>query len=84
MTREECIDGLRKIVESDKNKILVRVHVGFLIHAIKFMEEQEQIKPIRHENWWECPSCGKNIFANMKYCYGCGKKLKWDGYAERR
>ena len=52
--------------------------------ALELLKEQEQIKPIRHENWLECPFCGTNIFANMKYCYGCGKKLKWDGYAERR
>lgn len=50
MTLEECIDGLQEVVEFDKNKILVRVHVGFLIHAIKFMKEQEaQIEQLEHD-----------------------------------
>ena len=53
MTREECIDGLQKIVEFDKNKILVRVHVGFLIHAIKFMKEHETIVRCKDCKYWK-------------------------------
>lgn len=45
----------------------------------ELLEEQEPVKPIRLENWWECPSCNGNIVANMKYCPGCGRKVKWDG-----
>lgn len=41
MTRKECIERLKEIVDQDKNKILVRVHVGYIIHAIKYMKEQE-------------------------------------------
>lgn len=57
---------------------------GTIKDALELLKEQEPINPIRHENWWECPSCGRNIFVNMKYCYGCGKNFKWDGYAEGR
>ena len=45
----------------------------------ELLEEQEPVKPIRLENWWECPSCNGNIVANMKYCPECGKAVKWDG-----
>lgn len=41
MTRKECIDGMQRIIDEDRNKILVRVHVGYLIHAIKYLKEQE-------------------------------------------
>ena len=40
----------------------------------ELLEEQEPVKPIRLENWWECPSCNGNIVANMKYCPGCGRR----------
>ena len=39
MTRKECIDGLQAIIDEDRNKVLVRVHVGYLIHAIKYLKE---------------------------------------------
>lgn len=45
---------------------------------IALLREQEPVKPIRLENWWECPSCNGNIVANLKYCPGCGRKVKWD------
>ena len=45
---------------------------------ISLLKEQEPVKPIRLENWWKCPSCSGNIVANMKYCPGCGRKVKWD------
>ena len=46
--------------------------------ALELLKEQEPVKPIRLENWWECPSCGGNIVANMKYCPRCGKAVKWE------
>jgi len=46
--------------------------------ALELLKEQEPVKPIRLENWWECPSCGGNIVANMKYCPGCGRSVKWN------
>lgn len=45
---------------------------------ISLLKEQEPVKPIRLENWWECPSCSGNIVANMKYCPGCGRSVEWD------
>lgn len=44
---------------------------------VALLKEQEPVKPIRLENWWECPSCSGNIVANMKYCPGCGRQVKW-------
>ena len=46
--------------------------------ALKLLKEQESVKPIRLENWWKCPSCSGNIVANMNYCPGCGRKVKWN------
>ena len=43
MTYKECIDGMQRIIDEDRNKILVRVHVGYLIHAVKYLKEQLEI-----------------------------------------
>ena len=73
MTREECIDGLQEIVEFDKNKILVRVHVGFLIHAIKFMKEQKAIVLCKNCKYYDPDTgiCSKGYmhgYANTWFC----------------
>ena len=47
--------------------------------ALELLQEQEPVEPIKLENWWKCPSCSGNIVYNMKYCAGCGRKVKWDG-----
>lgn len=83
MTREECIERLQEIVDQDKNKILVRVHVGYLIHAIKYLKEQEQEKNVYT---WICPECdsqivlkvykaNKAIGMSFDCCPVCGKKV---------
>ena len=46
--------------------------------ALELLKEQEPVRPIRLENWWQCPSCSGNIVANMKYCPRCGKAVKWE------
>lgn len=46
--------------------------------AIALLKEQEPVEPIKLENWWKCPSCSGNIVYNMKYCPGCGRKVKWE------
>lgn len=43
MTRNECIDGMQRIIDEDRNKILVHVHVGYLIHAVKYLKDQAEI-----------------------------------------
>jgi len=43
MTRKECVDGMQRIIDEDRNKILVRVHVGYLIHAVKYLKDQPEI-----------------------------------------
>lgn len=47
--------------------------------ALKLLNEQEPVKPIRMEHWWKCSLCGGNIVANMKHCPRCGREVKWDG-----
>lgn len=46
--------------------------------ALKLLKEQKPAEPIKLENWWKCPSCSGNIVYNMKYCPGCGRKVKWE------
>ena len=43
MTCKECVDGMQRIIDEDQNKILVRVHVGYLIHAVNFLKDQPEI-----------------------------------------
>lgn len=52
--------------------------IQLIANALELLKEQEPVKPIRLENWWRCPSCSGNIVANMKYCPGCGREVKWD------
>jgi hypothetical protein len=59
MTRKECIDGMQRIIDEDQNKILVRVHVGYLIHAIKYLKDQHEIV--------RCKDCWKRDFDNCPF-----------------
>ena len=85
--RESVIKRLEKVSYYFKSLLTVgwqgdadiyREHRESVNMAIALLKEQESVKPIRLENWWECPSCSGNIVANMKYCPGCGRKVKWD------
>lgn len=63
MTRKECIDGLQRIIDEDRNKILVRVHVGYLIHAVKYLKDQPDIVCCKDCKWYDerismCDNCG--------------------------
>lgn len=46
MTRKECIDRFQEIIDANRNKIMVhvRIHVGYLIHAVKYLKEQEAVE----------------------------------------
>ena len=66
--RNEIVDGY--INEPERA-------VNTLTDALELLKEKEPVKPIRQENWWECPACSGNIVANMKYCPGCGRQVKW-------
>ena len=50
----------------------------YIDEGCELLKEQEPVKPIRLENWWKCPSCSGNIVANMQYCPGCGRSVKWE------
>lgn len=86
MTRKECIDNIQKIIDENMDKILVRVHVGNLIHAVKYMKEQEPVEPILHylmnrkiqKPWYLCGVCSAGILKGDKYCHECGTKIKWE------
>ena len=59
MTRKECVDGMQRIIDEDQNKILVRVHVGYLVHAVKYMKDQPEIV--------RCKDCWKREFDNCPF-----------------
>lgn len=42
MTKDETIEGLQDIIDRNKNTLLPRVHIGYLIHAIKYLKEQDE------------------------------------------
>ena len=42
MTREETINRLQEIVDSNKNALLVRVHIGVIIHALRYLKENDK------------------------------------------
>ena len=44
MTKEETIQKLQQVVDENQRPLLVRVHIGLLIHALKYLKEQESIK----------------------------------------
>ena len=52
MTRKECIDGIQRIIDEDQNKILVRVHVGYLIHAVKYLKDQPEVVQCKDCEYW--------------------------------
>ncbi len=63
MTREECVDGMQRIIDENRNKILVRVHVGYLIHAVKYLKDQLEIVRCKDCKWYDeqismCDNCG--------------------------
>ena len=35
-------------------------------------------KPIRKNEIWVCPECGKRIAYHHSFCHFCGKKIDWD------
>lgn len=76
MTRKECIDNIQKTIDENMDKILVRVHVGNLIHAVKYMNEQEPLEPIVDSFLnRRCPKC--NAVLKGKFCFECGQAVKW-------
>lgn len=76
MTRKECIDNIQKIIDENMDKILVRVHVGYLIHAVKYMKEREPLEPIVDSFLnRRCPKC--NAVLKGKFCFECGQAVKW-------
>lgn len=42
MTTNETIDGLQEIIDRNQRTILPRVHIGYLIHAVKYLKEQKE------------------------------------------
>ena len=42
MTTNETIDGLQEIIDRNQKIILPRIHIGYLIHAVKYLKEQKE------------------------------------------
>jgi hypothetical protein len=42
MTTNETIDGIQEIINRNQKTILPRVHIGYLIHAVKYLKEQKE------------------------------------------
>ena len=42
MTTNETIDCLQEIIDRNQRTILPRVHIGYLIHAVKYLKEQKE------------------------------------------
>ena len=34
-------------------------------------------KPVKRNNVWLCPKCGKRVQYNHTHCHWCGKKMGW-------
>lgn len=77
MTRKECIDNIQKTIDENMDKVLVRVHVGYLIHAVKYMKEQKPLEPIVDSFLnRRCPKC--NAVLKGRFCFECGQAVKWN------
>ena len=44
ISKEETIKQLQEIVDENKNPLLVKVHIGLLIHALKYLKEEDEKK----------------------------------------
>ena len=77
MTRKECVDGMQRIIDEDQNKILVRVHVGYLIHAVNFLKDQPDI--VRCKDCKHRPTYPEAYGAEIdgKWCYWCELHRAW-------
>ena len=59
---------------------------GFFVSkdALAVLKEQEAVRPERQHSgggttWWNvCGNCRTAINPNDKYCYECGRRIKWD------
>ena len=40
-------------------------------------------RPIKRNNVWLCPKCGKRVQYNHTHCHWCGKKMGWDGNQQK-
>ena len=80
--REKVIDQL-----NTASKIMHKGYVYLLINpslrndAVKLLEEQKAVKPVRNEishNDWFCGKCGRFVSILDDYCGGCGRPVLWD------
>ena len=92
MTIEETINGLQEMIESKK---FIENHYDGVVdedaceRAIELLKEQknEPQLVIDKQNLGDCisafcPNCGRGLYDKngaTKYCYNCGKAVKWDG-----
>lgn len=52
--------------------------------ALALLKRQAAVKPVWHScderiGFFACGACGANMGTSPKYCWYCGRKVKWDG-----
>ena len=90
INREKVIEGLKEIVDSDWMWRKADYWALICKNALALLEEQEPMKPIVTEGaydddfpgatlWYSCGECSAPIDYKDKYCWHCGRAVKWDG-----
>ena len=70
---EQCLDdSIAAVVPADTVR-----------DALALLKEQGPVKPVWHEcneyiGYFACGACGANMGTNPKYCWYCGRKVKWN------
>lgn len=61
--------------------------MSLMADALSLLKEQEAVPVIQREVMhmlvWCCGSCGVAITDGDKFCWMCGKKVKWDDRPEK-
>lgn len=50
-----------------------------LMATLEYMKSMLPVKPQMLDGKPNCGGCGVLIDRGMRYCPGCGRKVKWDG-----
>ncbi len=67
----EAVDALTEQEHKDK-----------MYHALEedwkaLLKEQEPVEPLTYYDLFICPVCKNALFRGQKFCYECGRAVKW-------